>query len=210
MTEVPTTSYTVIDPQYILLDRPMDDSEGGQILKYIARLLTPAELDKIYMSETDLQKDGAERWKFMNYGSPVKHPEYHAARLCPDHVLECSVIVNESLVEDLRRALFPVPLQDPNTPGVNDVFIDWLAPHAKMQLFGLIYFSNGFRQYFKDFYYPQSYIIAEYIAFVRELRTPYKNEAENENWLTQFRDFQAARIEYWKTKLGMRFSIILM
>ena len=203
MTKTPSTTYTVIEPEYILLDRQTDDNEVKQLPKYVARILAPEELDKIYMSEPELQEKGAERWKFMNYGSPVKHPEYHAARLCPDHVLECSVIVNESLVEDLRRALFPVPLLDPNSPSVNDVFIDWLAPHAKMQLFGLLYFSSGFRQYFKNYYYPQSYIITEYIAFLSALRTPYKNPRENENWVTQFHDFQESRLEYWKTKLGI-------
>jgi hypothetical protein len=195
-----TTTYTVIEPQYILLDTPFDDTDTRRTPPYIARLLTNDELDKIYMAETKLQKRGAERWKFMNYGSPKKGL---SARLCPDHVLECSVIVNESLVDDLRKALFPVPLPDTYGPGVNDVFIDWLAPQAKMQLFGLVYFSNGFRQYFKDYYYPQSYIIAEYIAFLKELRTPYLNKSnETASWVTQFRDFQQSRVEFWKTKLG--------
>jgi hypothetical protein len=72
MTEVPITSYTVIDLQYILLNRPTDDADDGQILKHIARPVTPAKLDKIYMSEINLQKDGAERWNFMNHGSPQR------------------------------------------------------------------------------------------------------------------------------------------
>src|SRR5438045_7194867 len=127
MTELPKTSYTIIDPQYILLDTQTENQDSEDPPTYVARLLTSEELNKIYMTDTESQKDGAERWKFMNYGSPLKRPEYHAARLCPTHVLECSVIVNEALVEDLRRALFPAPLQDTYSPGVNDVFIDWLA-----------------------------------------------------------------------------------
>jgi hypothetical protein len=106
----------------------------------------------------------------------------------------------ESLVSDLGKTLFPQPLP---LAGVNDIFIDWLMPHSKMQLYGLVYFGAGFRQYFPGYFYPESYIIADYIALLQYFRKPHVHREEShEDWISEFREFQRDRLDFWKEKLG--------
>ena len=176
MTITPTTEYTIIDPEYILLDKsiPVDDPRHNS--KYIARPLLPQELDIIYKGGRKSELAGSERWKLMNYGSTKRPPQgsFYIARLCEKHIVEYPVIVSESLINDLRGGLYPNPL--PAGMLVNDAFIEWLAPMTKMQVYGLMYFcASGFRQYFWDlgWYFPQSYIVADYLAFIKSLRVPF-------------------------------------
>jgi len=171
-TVTPLTEYTIIDPEYILLDNSLPDDDPRRNKTYIARPLLPQELDIIYKGGRKSDLAGSERWKLMNYGS-TKRPAY-IARLCEKHITEYPVIVSEALINDLRRGLYPYPL--PAGVGVNDAFLEWLAPMTRMQVCGLMYFcASGFRQYFWElgWYFPQSYIVADYIAFNKFLRIPF-------------------------------------
>jgi hypothetical protein len=202
--ETPSTPHTIIDPDYVLLDRAVDDElDGSQ--PFIARQLENNEMERM-CEPTKKARDATEHWKFINYGSPKL--DYHGAQICPKHLLESPVIINESLIFDLQKTLFPQPLPD---TGVNDVFIDWLVPHTKMQLYALIYFGAGFRQYFPGWFYPESYIIADYIALLQFIRKPHvQKQQEHEDWITQFREFQIDRLDFWKEKLGLSQLITLL
>ena len=176
MTIIPQTEYTIIDPEFILLDKSIPPDDPRHNSKYIARPLLPQELDIIYKGGRRNELPGSERWKLMNYGSTKRPPRdsLFIARLCEKHITEYPVIVSEALINDLRRGLYPNPL--PSGMMVNDAFIEWLAPMTKMQVYGLMYFcASGFRQYFWElgWYFPQSYIVADYIAFTKYLRIPF-------------------------------------
>jgi hypothetical protein len=202
--QIPSTPHTIINPDYVLLDKAVDD-DLQESKAFVARQLDPAEMEKMYDTTGTKSRHTNEHWKFVNYGSPKRN--YHAAQICQNHLVESPVIINESLISDLRKALFPQPLPD---TGVNDVFIDWLIPHTKMQLYGLIYFGAGFRQYFPGWFYPESYIIADYVALLQFIRRPHVHrENVHEDWFAMFREFQLGRLEFWRERLGMSLKVVL-
>jgi hypothetical protein len=193
-----------------------DTDDGTQQLTYVARPLSPEELEKelekIDVGPRTSDFTGAERWKFMNYGTPMPTifsapkpgstflPNSHVARLCQRHLLEAPFVINASLISDLTKALYPNLA--PTVYEVNDAFMDWLEPYAKMQIYGLLYFSSGFRQYFQGYYFPQSYIVADYIAFIQHMREP-PEDANCNVWFHQLHDYQHKRIDFWKAFLGI-------
>lgn len=213
--KTPETEYIVINPDYILRDHAVgddDDDDDGQTETFIARPLSEEELEKVDVGPRTSDFSGAERWKFMNYGTPMPTifsapkmdstflPNSLVARMCQRHLLDAPFIINAALIQDLAEAIYPSLARV--AFEVNDAFMDWLEPYAKMQIYGLLYFSAGFRQYFHGYYFPQSYIVADYIAFVEHIRDPPKDQNCNV-WLHQLRDYQRKRIDFWKVLLGI-------
>jgi len=168
--------YTSIDPEYIIFDKSFPGDDPRHRSTYIARPLLAEELDLIYARGHKSDLPGSERWKSMNYGSLLSSQgsEPYVARLCAEHISQYPVIINEALIDDLRRGLHPDPL--PYGAFGADAFIEWLKPATMMQVYGLMFFTaTACRQYFWElgYYFPQSYIVAEYVAFARYLRTPF-------------------------------------
>jgi hypothetical protein len=198
--KIPETTYTIINSEYILADLQEGAASPPGDQSFIARPLETTEMDNLYQGSGQLR--GEQRWRYVNYGTPKRRKKYYVAQLCEKHLLESSTIFNESIIEDLRKSLFPKPLP---LNLVNDAFTDWLAPYPKMQLYGLLFFTAGFRQRFAEsgYYYPQAYIISDYIAFLQYIREPFVDEDEDDSWFIQFDKFQDARIQFWINQLGI-------
>ena len=237
MTITPQTEYTIIDPEYIFIDKSIPANDPRHNSKYIARPLIPQELDIIYKGGHKLVH---ERWKWMNYGSPKRKDPY-LARLCEKHLGEYPVIVSEALINDLGRGLYLNPLP---SLFVNDAFIEWLSPMTKMQVYALMLWASTFRKYFWQvgWYCPQSYIIADYIAFAKYLRMPlsrvyskdeaqgkgstaeYRSDSEGESdsdaqeqkkakelsWAKQFQGFVHMRLDVWKMNISLGSIVVWM
>lgn len=155
-----------------MLDKAIPETDPRHGTTYIARPLLPLELNNIYKGGRKSSLSGSERWKILNYGSTNPRAP-HIARLCESHTIEYPVIVSESLINDVKRWLYPNSLPE---GMVNDAFIEWLGPTTKMQVYGLIYFcGSGVRGYFWElgWYFPLSYVVADYIAFAKFLRIPF-------------------------------------
>ena len=155
-----------------MLDKVIPKTDPRRGTTYIARPLLPLELNNIYKGGRKSSLSGSERWKILNYGSTNPRAPY-IARLCENHTIEYPVIVSESLINDVKRWLYPNSLPE---GLVNDAFIEWLRPTTRMQVYGLIYFcGSGVRGYFWElgWYFPLSYIVADYIAFAKFLRIPF-------------------------------------
>jgi hypothetical protein len=171
-TITPQTEFTLIDPEYIMLDKSIPKTDPRHGTTYVARPLLPLELNNIFKGGRKSSLSGSERWKIINYGNTNLRAPY-IARLCEQHTIEYPVIVSESLINDLKRWLYPNSLPE---GMVNDAFIEWLGPLTRMQVYGLMYFcGSGVRGYFWElgWYFPLSYVVADYIAFAKFMRTPF-------------------------------------